>query len=87
MKKVMGPEALLKMKIKQTRHREGYEDGLSTTHKSSSAAGFLASDTPVEMLGGVTQLAIDGPNSWVPVEGLETADMKELAEKVRGALG
>jgi hypothetical protein len=30
---VMGPEALLKQKIKQKRHREGYEDGLSSSHK------------------------------------------------------
>lgn len=30
---VMGPEALLRDKIKQTRHREGYEEGLSSSHK------------------------------------------------------
>lgn len=35
-KKVMGPEALLREKIKQRRHREGYEEGLSTTHKVST---------------------------------------------------
>jgi hypothetical protein len=29
----MGPEALLKQKIKQKRHREGYDDGLSSSHK------------------------------------------------------
>jgi AdoMet-dependent rRNA methyltransferase SPB1 len=29
----MGPEALLKQKIKQKRHREGYEEGLSSSHK------------------------------------------------------
>jgi hypothetical protein len=29
----MGPEALMKAKIKQKRHREGYEDGLSSSHK------------------------------------------------------
>ena len=37
-KKVMGPEALLREKIKQRRHREGYEDGLSTSHKVTRAA-------------------------------------------------
>jgi AdoMet-dependent rRNA methyltransferase SPB1 len=30
---VMGPEALLREKIKQKRHREGYEDGLSSSFK------------------------------------------------------
>jgi AdoMet-dependent rRNA methyltransferase SPB1 len=30
---VMGPEALLKQKIKQKRHREGYEEGLSSSHR------------------------------------------------------
>lgn len=33
MKKVMGPEALMRQKIKQRRHREGYEEGLSVVHK------------------------------------------------------
>jgi len=30
---VLGPEALLKLKVKQKRHREGYEDGISSSHK------------------------------------------------------
>ena len=51
----MGPDALLKQKIKQKRFREGYEEGLSTTHKELSAAAFIASDKPVELLGQYTR--------------------------------
>eukprot|EP00199_Chlamydomonas_sp_CCMP681_P002374 CAMPEP_0119115290 /NCGR_PEP_ID=MMETSP1180-20130426/50471_1 /TAXON_ID=3052 ORGANISM="Chlamydomonas cf sp, Strain CCMP681" /NCGR_SAMPLE_ID=MMETSP1180 /ASSEMBLY_ACC=CAM_ASM_000741 /LENGTH=428 /DNA_ID=CAMNT_0007104197 /DNA_START=116 /DNA_END=1398 /DNA_ORIENTATION=- len=82
-KKVMGPEALIREKIKQRRHREGYEDGLSTSFKTASALAFMMADTPVQMLGQVTQIALEGPQSWTPVEGLAEEDMKELAEQVR----
>lgn len=51
----MGPDALLKQKIKQKRFREGYEDGMSSLHKEASAAAFIASDNPVEMLGQYTR--------------------------------
>eukprot|EP00983_Pelagomonas_calceolata_P082919 1156043-Pelagomonas_calceolata.AAC.17 len=51
--RVMGPEALLRQKIKQHRHRGGYEDGLSTMHKVVPALAFLAASAPVEMLGQV----------------------------------
>ena len=63
-KKVMGPEALLREKIKQKRHREGYEEGLSSSHKMTSALSFILSDAPVEMLGQFTLLVLDGPDSW-----------------------
>ncbi|KAG1672818.1 hypothetical protein FOA52_004622 [Chlamydomonas sp. UWO 241] len=79
--RIMGPESLLKDKIKQTRHREGYEDGISTTFKVASALAFITSDTHVEMLGKMTRLAIDGPQSWEGVEGV--ANAKEVAEAVR----
>lgn len=84
-KKVMGPEALLRMKVKQRRFREGYQEGLSTSHKSLSALGFLVSDTPVEVLGQFTQISLNGPPSWVAVDGLEgEADaVKELAAVIR----
>lgn len=98
----MGPDALIKQKIKQTRFRwarcsracsacgrmwpslahhpactasltscaappwlarEGYEEGLSTTHKVLSAAAFVAGDSPIEMLGQYTAIALEGPNS------------------------
>lgn len=41
--------------------REGYEEGLSTTHKAAPAAEFLTSPNPVEMLGRLTALHLDGP--------------------------
>ena len=43
--------------------REGYEEGISTTHKVLPAAAFIAGDSPVEMLGQYTAIAIEGPNS------------------------
>eukprot|EP00878_Enallax_costatus_P015432 GHUV01016165.1.p1 GENE.GHUV01016165.1~~GHUV01016165.1.p1 ORF type:complete len:408 (+),score=85.30 GHUV01016165.1:277-1500(+) len=65
--KVMGPEALLKQKIKQKRHREGYDDRLSSSHKAMPAAAFVLSDTPVEMLGHATQLILAGKAAEQPV--------------------
>lgn len=59
--KNMGPDALIKQKIKQKRFREGYEEGLSTMHKPTSAAAFILSATPVEMLGQFSQIATSGP--------------------------
>ncbi|KAG2498835.1 hypothetical protein HYH03_003028 [Edaphochlamys debaryana] len=84
-KKVMGPEALLRQKIKQRRFREGYEEGATNSRRVASALGFLVSDTPVEMLGQFTELALDGGDSWQPVEGLGegAAEPKELAAKIR----
>ncbi len=58
--KNMGPDALIKQKIKQKRFREGYEEGLSTMHKPTSAAAFILSATPVEMLGQFSQIVLSG---------------------------
>ncbi|PSC71474.1 rRNA methyltransferase [Micractinium conductrix] len=80
--KIMGPDALIKQKIKQTRFREGYAEGLSTTHKVLSAAAFIAGDAPVEMLGQYTTIAIEGPTSEADVAGVD--DAAELAAFVRG---
>ncbi|GLC72047.1 hypothetical protein PLESTF_001198400 [Pleodorina starrii] len=84
-KKVMGPEALLRQKIKQRRFREGYEEGFSTSHRATSALSFVVSDAPVEMLGNFTELVLEGPNSWTQAEGLGegAAEPKELAAKIR----
>eukprot|EP00201_Polytomella_parva_P021348 CAMPEP_0175047888 /NCGR_PEP_ID=MMETSP0052_2-20121109/5861_1 /TAXON_ID=51329 ORGANISM="Polytomella parva, Strain SAG 63-3" /NCGR_SAMPLE_ID=MMETSP0052_2 /ASSEMBLY_ACC=CAM_ASM_000194 /LENGTH=905 /DNA_ID=CAMNT_0016311845 /DNA_START=19 /DNA_END=2736 /DNA_ORIENTATION=+ len=84
-KKVMGPEALLRQKIKQRRFREGYEEGLSTMHKEASALSFVVSDSPVEMLGNFTKFMLDGPGSWVPIEGIQ--DPKDLACRIRDFKG
>lgn len=53
--KKLGPDALLRQKVKQKRFREGYEDGLSTMHKATTAAAFIASEEPVEMLGNYSR--------------------------------
>ena len=58
--KNMGPDALIKQKIKQKRFREGYEEGLSTMHQPTSAAAFILSATPVEMLGQFSQIVLSG---------------------------
>lgn len=55
--KKMGPDSLLRQKVKQKRFREGYEDGLSSTHKATSALAFVLSETPVEMLGQFSRCA------------------------------
>ncbi len=49
--KSLGPDALLRQKVKQKRFRDGYEEGLSSTHRATSAAAFILSEQPVEMLG------------------------------------
>ena len=59
--KKMGPDSLLRQKVKQKRFREGYEDGLSSTHKATSALAFVMSDTPVEMLGQYSRYAASLP--------------------------
>ena len=55
--KPMGPDALLRAKVKQKRWREGYEEGAATTHRAAPAAAFIASAAPVEMLGQFSQCA------------------------------
>ncbi|CAL8471869.1 g11411 [Coccomyxa elongata] len=69
--KKLGPDALLRQKVKQKRFREGYEDGLSTMHKATTAAAFIASEEPVEMLGNYSRFELEGSNSEAPVEGVE----------------
>ena len=57
----LGPDALLRAKVKQKRFRDGYEEGLSTTHRATSAAGALplpadggrAATRAAELLGGL----------------------------------
>lgn len=54
----MGPDALLKDKFKAQRHRTGYEDGISSTHKALPATAFVLSDNPVPLLGVATRCAV-----------------------------
>ena len=60
--KKMGPDSLLRQKVKQKRFREGYEAGLSTTHRAASALAFIMSDAPVEMLGQYSRCGLEIPN-------------------------
>ena len=57
----MGPDSLLRQKVKQKRFREGYEAGLSSTHRAASALAFIMSDAPVEMLGQYSRCALQSP--------------------------
>lgn len=61
--KVGGPDALLKAKVKQKRFREGYEDGMTIARKVIAALAFVMAPNPIELLGQVTSIAIDGPES------------------------
>lgn len=56
--KKMGPDALLKDKFKAQRHRTGYEDGISSTHKALPVTAFVLSDNPVPLLGVATRCAV-----------------------------
>lgn len=66
----MGPDALLKQKVKQKRFREGYAEGLSSTHREAPAAAFIQSENPVEMLGQYTRFRSQTrtPLSWQKLE-------------------
>jgi AdoMet-dependent rRNA methyltransferase SPB1 len=63
MPKAAGPDALLKTKVTQRRFREGYEEGISTTHKPISAAAFVVGDSPIEALGQHTGIDLAGAAS------------------------
>eukprot|EP00884_Botryococcus_braunii_P011521 jgi/Botrbrau1/2036/Bobra.0047s0016.1 len=60
-----GPDALLRAKNKQKRHRQGYEDGLSTTHRAMSAAAFVIAENPIELLGKCTRIDFCGRDSEI----------------------
>lgn len=79
--KKMGPDALLKDKFETQRHRTGYEDGISSSHKALPATAFILSDNPVPLLGVATSFVLDGEASEVVLQ--EGAD----SEDVVGALG
>uniref|UniRef100_A0A2P2J8Y6 Putative rRNA methyltransferase n=1 Tax=Rhizophora mucronata TaxID=61149 RepID=A0A2P2J8Y6_RHIMU len=72
---------------KQKRHRDGYEDGESIVRKVSSAADFIWSDAPLEILGSVTSITFDDPAS-VPIRdhALTTEEVKALCDDL-GVLG
>jgi AdoMet-dependent rRNA methyltransferase SPB1 len=53
------------------RHREGYEEGISLAHRALSALAFVASESPVEMLGQYTHMVLEGPDAVVLPDGIK----------------
>ncbi|KAF6162045.1 hypothetical protein GIB67_002634 [Kingdonia uniflora] len=72
---------------KQKRHRDGYEDGVSTLRKVYSASKFVWSESPLDVLGSVTFISFDDPDSLsVKDHILTTEEVKALCDDL-GVLG
>ncbi|KAM1760178.1 hypothetical protein ACFX14_003091 [Malus domestica] len=69
---------------KQKRHRDGYEDGDTILRKVSSAAAFIWSDVPLDILGSTTSISFDDEAS-LPIKGhaLTTEEVKTLCDDLR----
>ncbi|RDX79116.1 spb1 [Mucuna pruriens] len=69
---------------KQKRHRDGYEDGNTTLRKVSTAANFIWSDSPLEILGSVTSITFTDPAD-LPIKDhdLTTEEVKSLCDDLR----
>ncbi|PON94756.1 AdoMet-dependent rRNA methyltransferase, Spb [Trema orientale] len=69
---------------KQKRHRDGYEDGNTTLRKVSTAADFIWSDIPLEILGSVTSINFSDEAS-LPIQDhdLTTEEVKILCDDLR----
>ncbi|KAH6756089.1 FtsJ-like methyltransferase family protein [Perilla frutescens var. hirtella] len=69
---------------KQKRHRDGYEDGDTTLRKLSSASEFIWSVTPLDILGSVTSITFNDPDS-LPLKdhALTTEEVKSLCDDLR----
>ena len=83
--KMHGPLALQKRQGKKMhrRFREGYEEGASTTFKSTSVMTFIKATDPVETLGLYTQLSFEPVTSSDDnsAEGIEQAQREfEIVE-------
>ncbi|XP_057953422.1 adoMet-dependent rRNA methyltransferase spb1 [Malania oleifera] len=72
---------------KQKRHRDGYEDGDTTLRKVCSAADFVWSETPLELLHSVTSITFEDP-ACLPIKDhdLTTEEIKILCDDL-GVLG
>ncbi|XP_010531430.1 PREDICTED: putative rRNA methyltransferase isoform X1 [Tarenaya hassleriana] len=66
---------------KQKRHRDGYEEGESIVRKVASAADFIWSENPLEILGSVTTISFDDQAS-LPIKDhdLTTEEIKILCD-------
>ncbi|XP_015866431.3 adoMet-dependent rRNA methyltransferase spb1 [Ziziphus jujuba] len=69
---------------KQKRHRDGYEDGDTTLRKVSTAAEFVWSGTPLDILGSVTSIMFDDQDS-LPLKDHDstTEEIKTLCDDLR----
>ncbi|XP_052193973.1 uncharacterized protein LOC127802297 [Diospyros lotus] len=66
---------------KQKRHRDGYEEGATVLRKVCSAADFVWSDAPLDILGSVTTITFEDP-TCLPIKdhSLTTEEVKALCE-------
>ncbi|CAD7705323.1 unnamed protein product [Ostreobium quekettii] len=67
----------------QTRHRGGYEDGVSTTFKRVSVLAFIHSQAPIELLGQCTQFALEGQGADVGFVPRGDGDLESMLDVVR----
>ncbi|KAK8492618.1 hypothetical protein V6N13_017586 [Hibiscus sabdariffa] len=69
---------------KQKRHRDGYEDGETISKKMSTAADFIGSDSPLDILGSVTTITFEDPAS-LPIKdhSSTTEEVKALCDDLR----
>ncbi|KAK8687396.1 hypothetical protein V6N13_086218 [Hibiscus sabdariffa] len=69
---------------KQKRHRDGYEDGETISKKVSTAADFIWSDSPLEILGSVTTITFEDPaSSPIKDHSSTSEEVKALCEDLR----
>ncbi|XP_050388256.1 adoMet-dependent rRNA methyltransferase spb1 [Argentina anserina] len=68
---------------KQKRHRDGYEDGDTILRKVSSAADFIWSENPLDILGSVTSITFDDASLPIKDHALTTDEVKILCDDLR----
>ena len=78
-----GSSNVLKQLTKKTRHRGGYEDGISTTFKRRSVLAFIQSNDPIDLMGQCTQFAFEGSGSDVGAVPDGDRDIETLLKIVR----
>lgn len=84
--KIEGPDALLRAKDKQRRFREGYEEGISTTHKELGADEFIRGDGAVEMLGKFTKISFGAGSTGTGTAADDEEGEDEEAAVIRSVL-
>ena len=71
---------------KKKRQRQGYEDGISTTYAEKSAAEFVMTDKPVELLGRTTSLTFGEPGARAEASasaaGIDSSELADVARRV-----